>query len=124
MRVLRFSADSPFRASFAPAYPRSAYPRPGYLQPAFPVAAPNPQSPDPDSGARCNVLFLSLSNIQRQTGQHNKRGRVDEEEESAGRARHTLGALGNENVPQGGVEIGHNGGEDARADPTRVGASG
>ena len=117
MRVLRFSADSVFRASFAPAYPR-----PGYLQPAFPVAAPNPQSPDPDSGASCNVLFLS--NIQRQTGQHNKRGRVDEEEESTGRARHTLGALGNENVPQGGVEIGHNGGEDARADPTRVGASG
>ena len=109
MRVLRFSADSLFRATFAPAYPRSpyprsAYPRPGYLQPAFPVAAPNPQSPDPDSGARCNVLFLSLSNMQRQTGQHNKRGRVDEEEESAGRARHTLGALGNENVPQGGVE--------------------
>ena len=117
MRVLRFSADSVFRASFAPAYPR-----PGYLQPAFPVAAPNPQSPDPDSGASCNVLFLS--NIQRQTGQHNKRVRVDEEEESTGRARRTLGALGNENVPQGGVEIGHNGGEDARAGPTRVGASG
>jgi hypothetical protein len=84
VRVLRFSADSPFRASFAPAYPRPAYPRPGYLQPAFPVAAPNPQSPDPLSGAGCNVLFLSLSNIQRQTGQHNKRGRVDEEEEPAG----------------------------------------
>jgi hypothetical protein len=67
VRVLRFSADSVFRASFAPAYPR-----PGYLQPAFPVAAPNPQSPDPDSGARCNVLFLS--NIQRQTGQHTREG--------------------------------------------------
>jgi hypothetical protein len=39
-------------------------------------------------------------------------------------ARHTLGALGNENVPQGGIEIGHNDGENAHADPTRVGASG
>jgi hypothetical protein len=83
VRVLRFSADSPFRASFAPAYACPAYPRPGYLQPTFPVAAPNPQSPDPVSGAGCKNL-LSLSNIQRQTGQHNKRGRVDKEEESAG----------------------------------------
>ena len=40
------------------------------------------------------------------------------------RARHTLGALGNENIPQGGVEIRHNGGEDAHVDPTRVGTSG
>jgi hypothetical protein len=40
------------------------------------------------------------------------------------RARHTLGALGNKNVPQGGVEIRHNGGEDAHVDSTRVGISG
>lgn len=37
------------------------------------------------------------------------------------RTRHTRGALGNRNVPRGGIEMVHNGDEDAHADPIRVG---
>jgi hypothetical protein len=67
-------------------------------------------------------LFLSLSNIQRQTRQHNKRGRADEEE-GIGRLAH---ATLEEPWPtkcsvSRYVKIGHNGGEDTHLDPTRVG---
>src|ERR687893_2444605 len=111
------SADSPFRASFAPAYAR-----PGYFQLTVPVAAPNSRSPirSPARGVRtsclCPIYRGKQGNTIREGGWMKRRNRPE-------RARHTLGALGNKNVPQGGVEIRHNGGEDVRVGTTRGGGS-
>jgi hypothetical protein len=67
-------------------------------------------------------LFLSLSNIQRQTRQHNKRGRADEEE-GIGRLAHTTleEAWPTKCSVSRYVKIAHNGGEDTHLDPTRMG---
>src|ERR671917_2460184 len=112
------SADSPFRASFAPAYAR-----PGYFQLTVPLLPQilDPPIRSPARGVRtsclCPIYRGKQGNTIREGGWMKRRNRPE-------RARHTLGALGNKNVPQGGVEIRHNGGEDAHVDPTRVGISG
>src|ERR671921_2433918 len=83
------SADSPFRASFAPSYTR-----PGYFQLTVPVAAPNSQTPR--SGLRRGVqeplVLVQYTEATGATQQEGEEG-MDEEEESAGaRTSHSRSA--------------------------------